>query len=278
MIRIDLHMHSTCSDGAYPPSGLVRLSSLHRIAVAALTDHDTTAGVPQFLSACKRRGIRGVAGVEISTRHEGGDELHILGYRFDLGDAGLADAFARCRVARRARSEAICARLASLGVPVSMDEVEARAGGGVVGRPHIAQVIVDKGRAATIKEAFVRYLGRGASAYIPRELMSSAEAVRLIREAGGLPVWAHPFTSLSDPHELGPVMDHLMGHGLWGVECRAHGASPAQKLVCMNEAGRRGLYMTAGSDFHGRPGHGARLSGHVVEDDALPWARLCGGL
>ncbi|MCR5346527.1 MAG: PHP domain-containing protein [Fretibacterium sp.] len=276
MIRINLHTHSTCSDGDFSPSELVHLLSRHKVAVAALTDHDTVTGVPVFLASCHSRGIRGVAGCEFSSRSTEGDELHILGYRFNLGAPALQEALARYQSARTARNAAICEKLTSLGLPVTLEEAEARSGGQVVGRPHIAQVLRDKGRVSTLHEAFVRYLGTGAAAFVPRDLPPTEDVIRLILEAGGLPVWAHPLKSLSDTDRFPVVLDTLKESGLWGVECWFHGSSSAQTLLCLNEAGRRGLYATAGTDFHGR-GHGAGIAGHVVEDDLLPWARFCGG-
>lgn len=276
MIRINLHMHSTCSDGDCSPSELVRLLSLHKVSVAALTDHDTTEGVPVFLAACHSRSIKGVAGCEFSSRSKDGDELHILGYRFDLEAPVLREALGRYRASRTVRNEAICEKLTALGLPVTLEEAEARAGGHVVGRPHIAQVLRDKGRVSTLHEAFVRYLGTGAAAFVPRDLPPAEDVIRMIREAEGVPVWAHPLKSLSEPDSFPAVLDALKEAGLWGVECWFHGSSSVQTLLCLNEAGRRGLYATAGTDFHGR-GHGAGIAGHVVEDGLLPWARFCGG-
>ncbi|RRD64038.1 PHP domain-containing protein [Fretibacterium sp. OH1220_COT-178] len=277
MIRINLHIHSTCSDGAFGPLELVRLLRRHKVAVASLTDHDTAEGVVPFLAGCRRQGIRGVAGVELSSDSPEG-ELHILGYRFDLSSPELSALMERSRVARRERNLAICELLNGLGIPIVMEEIEAVAGGRVVGRPHIAQVLRERGHVASVREAFVRYLGRGAAAYVPRSLSPVEECIRVVRAAGGLPVWAHPLVSLPDPDRFEPVLDRLKGMGLWGVECWFQGADTAQVLRCLTQSGRRGLYATGGSDFHGRPGHPARIAGCLVEDDLLPWARFCGGL
>ncbi|MCR4819335.1 MAG: PHP domain-containing protein [Fretibacterium sp.] len=275
MIRINLHMHSTCSDGDCSPLELVRLLSLHKVSVASLTDHDTIEGVPVFLAACHSRGIRGVSGCEFSSRyHE--DELHILGYRFDPETPALREALARYQASRTLRNAAICEKLSALGISVTLKEAEARAGGKVVGRPHIARVLQDKGYVPTLHEAFMRYLKTGAAAFVPRDLPQAGDVIRLIRETGGLPVWAHPLKSLSEPDSFPAVLDFLKESGLWGVECWFHGSSSAQTFLCLNEAGRRGLYATAGTDFHGSR-HGAGIAGHVVEDDLLPWARFCGG-
>lgn len=276
MIRINLHIHSTCSDGAFAPSELACLLHKHKVAVASLTDHDTVDGVVPFLSGCRRFNIRGVPGIELSSTSPKG-ELHILGYRFDLDSPELDEVLAQYRSARRKRNWEICERLRGLGISISMADVEAHARG-IVGRPHIAQALWERGYALSIRDAFSRYLGQGGSAYVSRSLLSTEDAIRVIREAGGLPVWAHPFSSLTDPRDFEPVLDRLKEMGLWGVECWFQGAEPAQTWRCLNESGKRGLYTTAGTDFHGHPGHPARISGCLVRDDLLPWARFCGWL
>lgn len=200
-----------------------------------------------------------------------------MGYRFDIDAPGLAAVITRYRSARRERNLEICERLQALGVSVSMSDIEARAKG-TVGRPHIAQALLERGYASSIREAFARYLGRGAAAYVSRFLLPVEEAIRVIRESGGLPVWAHPLSSLSNPNDFEPLLDRLKAMGLWGVECWFQGAKTAQVWRCRNESGKRGLYATAGTDFHGLPGHPARISGWLVEEDLLPWARFCGGL
>lgn len=260
--------------------------SLHRVSVASLTDHDTAEGVPSFLAACRKKGVRGVAGIEISSVFSGTAELHILGYRFNTEDDGMKALFKRCAESRRRRNEAICARLSEMGMDITVDDVvrianEGRDGSGVIGRPHIAQALVEKGYVPNIGAAFSRYIAHGAPAFAARDMPSSEEAVNIIRKAGGLAVWAHPLKSLNSPAAAGldfdSVLDELASFGLWGVECRYHGSSPADVLRCLNGAGSRGLYATAGTDFHGRSGHSAGLAGHVVEDDLLPWALFCGG-
>ena len=276
MLRINLHLHSTSSDGALAPSELASLLHRERVVVAALTDHDTLDGVAPFLAGCRRSRVRGVSGVELSSSAPEG-ELHILGYRFDIDAPGLAAVITRYRSARRERNLEICERLRALGVSISMSDIEARAKG-TVGRPHIAQALLERGYASSIREAFARYLGRGAAAYVSRFLLPVEEAIRVIRESGGLPVWAHPLSSLSNPNDFEPLLDRLKAMGLWGVECWFQGAKTAQIWRCRNESRKRGLYATAGTDFHGLPGHPARISGWLVEEDLLPWARFCGGL
>lgn len=276
MLRINLHIHSTFSDGALAPRELAASLHKHKVTVAALTDHDTVEGVGTFLACCRRFRIRGVSGVELSSSAPEG-ELHILGYRFDLASPGLNAVMERYRAARRERNEEICARLRALGLSISMRDIEAHARG-VVGRPHIAQALLERGDVHSVREAFARYLGRDGAAYVSRFLLPVEEAVRTVREAGGLPVLAHPLTSLSNPNDLEPVLDRLKDVGLWGVECWFQGATTVQTWRCLNESGKRGLYATAGTDFHGNPGHQAKISGCLVEDDLLPWARFCGGL
>ena len=276
MLRVNLHIHSTNSDGALAPPELVRLLHRHKVAVASLTDHDTVEGVAPFLAGCRRFRIRGVAGIELSSSAPEG-ELHILGYRFNLDAPGLGAVMERYRNARFERNNAICERLRALGIPIGMEDVEPLALG-VVGRPHIAQALWERGVVSSIQEAFARYLGRGGSAYVSRFLLPVEEAIRVVLEAGGLPVWAHPLNSLDDPNDFEPLLDRLRAMGLWGVECWFQGTDTAKTWRCLNESGKRGLYATAGTDFHGRPGHPAKISGWLVDEDLLPWARFCGGL
>ena len=142
----------------------------------------------------------------------------------------------------------------------------------------LAQALWERRYAPSVRDAFSRYIGQGGSAYVSRSLLPTEDAIRVIREAGGLPVWAHPLSSLTDPKDFEPLLDRLKEMGLWGVECWFQGADSAQTWRCLNESGKRGLYTTAGTDFHGRPGHPAKISGCLVRDDLLPWARFCGGL
>jgi predicted metal-dependent phosphoesterase TrpH len=275
LLKIDLHLHSTFSDGTLSPESLVRALKAEKVSVAALTDHDTVEGTEAFLAQCRRASIKGVAGVELSTAYE--RVLHILGYRFDAENAALRDALERNRKARGERNALICEKLRKLGLAVTLEEARACAGSDVVGRPHMARVLWNKGYVPNVRAAFEKYLKRGALAYVPRALPPAGESIRLIREAGGLPVLAHPLQTAPDLDDLPAILRPLKEAGLWGLECWFTGCGPRDVYRCLSIAEEFGLYPTAGSDFHGGGHRGARV-GVTVGDDILPWARLCGGL
>ncbi|MDR1740511.1 MAG: PHP domain-containing protein [Synergistaceae bacterium] len=276
MLKIDLHLHSSFSDGALAPDELVRRLKERGVSVASLTDHDTAAGVDAFLSACRGASIRGVVGVEVAASNR--SVLHILGYRFDMKNAPLADALKSCREERVMRNLLICERLRSMGFSVTTEEAAERAGSEVVGRPHIAMIMWEKGYVPNVKAAFDLYLKKGAPAYFPRRLPTAEEWIGLIRGAGGLPVMAHPIqTTPNLEADLPDVLTRLKDAGLWGLECWFARASATDVLCCLSLAERFGLYPTAGSDFHGGAHH-VSSPGVAVSDGLLPWAALCGGL
>jgi len=274
MLKIDLHLHSTFSDGVFSPAELVGSLKARKVVVASLTDHDTTDGVDEFLALCRKASIKSVAGVELSASYPG--VLHILGYRFDTADLVLRKALVKHRNARDIRNVLIFEKLRELGLEVSMGEVSAYASG-VIGRPHIARLLWSKGYVPNLKAAFDRYLKRGAAAYVPRQLLQPEECVSLIHKAGGLPVLAHPRQTTPDLYDLPPVLRRLKDCGLWGLECWSQGNSPADIYRLLRIASDFGLFPTAGSDFHGG-GHVSTAVGVIVGEDILPWGRLCGGL
>jgi predicted metal-dependent phosphoesterase TrpH len=203
--------------------------------------------------------------------------LHILGYRIDTGTEALLGALTKNRKARDDRNVQICEKLRGLGLDITLEEARACAGSDVVGRPHIARVLWNKGYVPDVRAAFERYLKRGASAYVPRVLLSAGESIRRIREAGGLPVMAHPLQTTPDLDDLPAVLRPLKEAGLWGLECWFAGGSVRDVYRCLAIADKFGLWPTAGSDFHGGGHRGAKV-GVAVNDGLLPWARLCGGL
>jgi predicted metal-dependent phosphoesterase TrpH len=275
LLKIDLHLHSAFSDGTLSSAELVRLLAKGGVSVASLTDHDTTEGVASFMAACRGKSIRAVSGVEISAAHDG--VLHLLGFRFDVSNVPLENALKKNRSARNERNIRICEKLRDAGFDVTLEEVRALAGSDVIGRPHMAQLLVNKGYLPNVRAAFDRYLKRGGAAYVPRPLLAPDECIRLIREGGGLPVMAHPLQTTPDLDDLPPLLAKLKEFGLWGLECQAAGSSPAGVYRCLGIAARLGLQPTAGSDFHGG-GHASAGVGVVVGEDFLPWARFCGGL
>jgi predicted metal-dependent phosphoesterase TrpH len=275
MIRIDLHLHSAFSDGELSPQKLVLSLKKWGVSVAALTDHDTTDGVRLFLARCRLSSIKGVAGVEVSAAY--GGVLHITGYRFDFENKALQDALEKNRSARHERNIRICERLRELGFDITLEEVRTYAGSDVVGRPHVALAMVNKGYVPNTNSAFERYLRRGAAAYVPRPLLPPEECIGVLRDAGGVAVLAHPLQTTPDLDDLPPLLRRLKDAGLWGMECWFQGASPSAVYRCLGLARDFGLHPTAGSDFHGS-GRAGKHVGVAVAEDLLPWAVLCGGL
>ncbi|GHS89917.1 phosphatase [Synergistales bacterium] len=275
MIRIDLHLHSFFSDGELSPAELVLSLKKWGVSVAALTDHDTTDGVELFLARCRSALIKGVVGVEVSAAYDG--VLHITGYRFDLKNKALQDALEKNRSARYKRNIHICERLRELGFDITLEEVRLCAGSDVVGRPHIALTMVNKGYVPNINSAFERYLTRGAAAYASRPLLPPEDCIGVLRDSGGFPVLAHPLQTTPDLDDLPPVLRRLKDAGLWGMECWFPGASRSAVYRCLELAREFGLHPAAGSDFHGI-GRVGKHVGVAVTEDLLPWAVLCGGL
>ncbi|MDR1885521.1 MAG: PHP domain-containing protein [Synergistaceae bacterium] len=270
MIRVDLHVHSTFSDGTCTPLEIVRAARARRVAVLALTDHDTLEGLDEFSRECRAAGIRPVRGVELSASAP--ITIHVLGYRIGDGSS-LKKALDWVIERRNARNGEICGKLRDLGVGVNIEEVEVMAGGRVVGRPHIALWMVKNGFVPDTRAAFDRYLGKGAPAYVRREGLSPGDCVRVVRESGGLPVLAHPSLTGLDEAPLGELLDELKEYGLWGLECISSHCSSEAAYRYLRTADRHGLFPTAGSDFHGAARPDIAL-GVQVSEDFLPWARI----
>jgi predicted metal-dependent phosphoesterase TrpH len=249
MGRLDLHLHTTCSDGSATPSEVVALARQAGVTALAITDHDIVSGLPEALEAGRQAGIEIIPGTELSSRH-GSMEVHILGYFLDWHDATLLGALERFRQARHYRNPQIVQKLQDLGLAITYDEVKALAGTDAVGRPHIARVLMEKGYVGSSKEAFDRYLGEGAAAHVPRELPSPAEAIAIIRAARGVAVLAHP--SWVDRDEgVFRLCAQLKEAGLSGIEVHYSTHKADQTAQYLDIARRLGLLVTGGSDFHG---------------------------
>lgn len=246
-----MHTHTTASDGKQSPSDNVRLAAEAGLAAVAITDHDTVAGVSEALDAGFRYGIVVVPGVEISTADNGTD-IHILGYGISWRDPVLLGRLEELRAVRGQRNERILARLNELGMPIAMEEVAAEAqtsprGDGSIGRPHIADVLVRRGFAANMKDAFDRYLGEGGAAHIVPPRIAPEEAIRWIHEAGGVAVVAHPGLYRND--EL--VERLLEVGGADGIEAFHSDHDEAAEQRYSRMAAKAGKLVTGGSDFHG---------------------------
>jgi len=255
--RVDLHAHTHFSDGLLAPEALVALAIERQLGVLAITDHDAVEALPlarSALAATARAGgtLELVPGIEISTAREGTD-LHILGLFIDGEHAGLLEHLATFRAERVERARAIVDRLARLGVPVDAERVMVLAGPGVVGRPHVAQALIEAGHVEGVDDAFRRFLGAHGRAFVPRPAFHPEQAIEIIHAAGGVSVLAHPGASLAVS-----VVEDLVGAGLRGIEVwhPQHGVAAVRRY---RELARRlGLLETGGSDFHG-PGRGVDL-------------------
>ncbi|GIJ77225.1 hypothetical protein SAMN05443287_105108 [Micromonospora phaseoli] len=250
--RIDLHTHSTASDGTLSPAGLVRAAAEAGLDVVAITDHDTTDGWQPALRALPS-GLRLVRGAELSCRWYGEQPpvpLHLLAYLFDPDAPELVAELARVRAARVARGERIVALLRADGIDVSWPEILAGAAGGTVGRPHIAQALIRAGLVATTSEAFgPDWLGDRYR--LPKEDIDVFHAVRLIRAAGGVPVFAHPRASRRGRIVPDELIAELATVGLVGLEADHEDHSPAERAHVRGLAAELGLLVTGSSDFHG---------------------------
>ncbi|MGE0643022.1 MAG: PHP domain-containing protein [Nitrospira sp.] len=250
MSRLDLHLHTTHSDGSCTPTEVVDLAHQAGVTAMAITDHDITTGIPEAISAGEQHGIEIIPGVEISSLMER-SELHILGYFLDWQDHDLNERFKSLRDSRHRRNPQIVSRLQSLGIDITYDDVRALAGSDSVGRPHIARALIDKGVVTSAKEAFDRFLGDGKPAYVPRELPTPAEAIRWIKAAGGLAVLAHPTWVKPTEQSLTELVRRLKEEGLDGVEVYYSTHAARQTREYLSLAQQLGLLVTGGSDFHG---------------------------
>ncbi|MCL1940772.1 MAG: PHP domain-containing protein, partial [Synergistaceae bacterium] len=215
MLRIDLHTHSTFSDGTLSTDELVSLAKRRHISVLSLTDHDSVSGIPSFLSSCNKHKIKGIAGIELSAKYPG--VLHILGYRFDHDKLSKSGLLREIREDREARNAAICDKLKKIGMDISLDEISEWAKKDVIARPHIARFLVKKGYVSNIDEAFEKYLQKGAVGYVARFRAEAEKCISLIRENGGLPVLAHPWQTSRDMFEIRKLAAELKSFGLWGI-------------------------------------------------------------
>jgi predicted metal-dependent phosphoesterase TrpH len=250
--RIDLHCHSTASDGTLTPAELVRAGAEAGLDVMAITDHDTTGGWAAAAGA-RPAGLRLVRGAELSCRWYGMQPpiaLHLLAYLFDPAEPRLAADLARLREDREQRAERIVDRLRADGVPISWPEVLEYAAGGAVGRPHIAQGLIRAGLVRTTDEAFAsRWLG--ARYFVPKADLDVFEAVRAVRAAGGVPVFAHPRASKRGRVVPDRLIEDLAAAGLFGLEADHEDHSPRERAEIRDLASSLGLVVTGSSDFHG---------------------------
>jgi predicted metal-dependent phosphoesterase TrpH len=255
-LNIDLHIHSTASDGTLTPLEILASARRLGLAAIAITDHDTLAGSRELLQSAACVGLKAISGVEISAAPPAlcpqRGSFHVLGYGIAFDHPRLNQALGRLQNARQERNPKIIHRLNDLGFALDVAEVAELAGGlDGLGRPHIARLMKRKGYVASIDEAFDRYLGHGKPAYVDKYRVSCQAAMALIREAGGIPVLAHPGVTLEAAIDLDRLLADLVTMGLGGVEVYYPDHDAVQTTRLAAAARRYGLLMTGGSDFHG---------------------------
>ncbi|MFH1663132.1 MAG: PHP domain-containing protein [Chloroflexota bacterium] len=245
--KTDLHIHTNISDGKFSPQEIVEKAARLGLGVIAICDHDNTDGIPPALAAARAfPQLKVIPGVEIST-YAPGSEIHVLGYFMDLKNPKFENTLLDSRNSRLERAKEMIARLNKLNIDISWQQIQQAAGDSTVGRPHIAQVMLDKGYIKSFKEAFDKYIGLGGPAYIERHKITPPEAVILIKEANGLPVLAHPLT-IKQPEGM---IAELKAAGLVGIEVYYNGYTEEERNTLALLADKYNLIATGGSDYHG---------------------------
>lgn len=259
-MSIDLHIHSTTSDGTMSPVELVHYAHKKGLSAIAITDHDTIDGVAQAVAAGQDIGLEVVSGIELSVKYAG-HNVHLLGYLFDCRYPELHLALGQLQVGRMKRNKEIVVKLNRLGFTLPLHELEKSAGSGQTGRPHIARLMMEKGFVQSMDEAFEKYLGQGGLAYTSRFIYEAKEAIDIIQDAGGIAVLAHPLQLDKSVDNLDLAVQQLHNMGLDGLEVYYpnHSRSFKKKLIAL--AVKYNLLMTGGSDYHGSIRPGTTLAG-----------------
>ena len=270
-MNAELHCHTTASDGTLSPEELVRLAVQRGLEVLAITDHDTTVAFEVARRAAAPYRLEVIPALELSSE-EGSLDVHLLGYYVDPEHLGLQETLQELRQGRLRRLGEMLGRLADLGVPVERERVLRLAAGDSVGRPHVARALVDVGHVRDVQAAFDLYLGTGKPAYVPRRNLRPAEAIRWIREAGGVAVLAHPGQIGSDS-----LLETLVAEGLQGLEAFHPSHPPILRQHYQGLAAHWGLLVTGGSDYHGpEHGHQVDLGGMVLPPGTVEGLRRAG--
>jgi len=272
-VRLDLHVHSTASDGSWSPEAVVRGAAEGRLDVIALTDHDTIAGYPSAAAAGKELDVHVLPGIEVSSTFHGRD-VHVLGYFVDVASPPLLSHADRAVRRREERMREMIERLVAQGTEITYEAVEAAAGPDhvVIGRPHLAKALVAAGHASSVVDAFNRFIGDQHPAFVPTHLLDPTGAVELILAAGGVPVWAHPPGDLVDA-----LLPQLVRAGLRGMEAYRPSHSRSDVLRLERICSTAGLLVTGGSDWHS-PDGGAALGDFFVTGEEVGELLVLGGL
>lgn len=253
MNNIDLHVHTTASDGTCTPAEVVALAKEKGLAAIAITDHDGVGGYAEAADAGKKLGVEVVSGIEISTKFvadEYGYAVHILGYYIDTASPELTPVLEWVVNDRDERNRKMVALMQADGLPITYEYMHERFGD-VVGRPHFAEYLVEQGLASSVQDAFDKYVEKGRRYWLPRHFLSIERSVEIIKLARGVPVLAHPFQYKRDDAGLRELIEHCMESGLKGMECRYSGYTEEMSGYLEKLADEYGLIKTGGSDFHG---------------------------
>ena len=272
-MRLDLHMHTTASDGSWSPEAVVRAAAEGGLDVISITDHDTTAAVKPAQAIASELRIEVIAGIEMSSTHDGQD-IHILGYFIDPDAPQLVAHAERAGNRREVRMQEMVERLVDQGIEVGFEDVERAAGPDrvVIGRPHLAKALVDAGAANSVYDAFDRLIGDDHDAFVPTALLGPAEAVGVILAAGGIPLWAHPPADLVDP-----LLPGLIDAGLRGLEVYRPRNKQSEVMRLESICRSHGLLMSGGSDWH-TPDYGSALGDFHVSGDEVEALLHAGGM
>ncbi len=271
-MAVDLHSHSTASDGSEKPAALVEQALEAGLSVLALTDHDTLDGIADATAAATATGLELIPGTELSLEYDQGG-MHLVVLWLSSGPGPLQDRLEELRLGRDHRNELMSERLTELGMPVTVEEILEEGGTGSIGRPHIAAVMMRKGYVETIEEAFELWLTSGKPAYIGRPRLTPEEAIQLARESGAVPIVAHPHTlGINRAHEMADLLTRLVAAGLVGLEAFCAGYRRHEREGYADLARRFGLIPSGGSDYHGtyKPGLSLGIGyGDLVVPDSI---------
>lgn len=249
MSQIDLHTHSTASDGTYTPFELVRLAKNINLKAIALTDHDTTGGLNEALSASRELSVEVIPGCELSVEYEG--LLHILGLWIRPEAPALNQSLQELRNKRNMRNEIIVKKLQQNGIDITYQEIRELAGDAAIGRPHICRVLINKGVISSVREAFEKFLGPDGKAYVPKEKFNPEKAISILKNEQATVIMAHPFSLDLEKEELRKLMIRLKDLGLDGVEIYYPEHTPKQISLYSSLCAELDLLPSGGSDFHG---------------------------
>ena len=248
---VDLHTHTTASDGTFSPSELVAYAIEKKLSALAITDHDTIAGLKEAFAAASNSNLELIPGIEFSTEYKGKD-IHIVGLNIDYDNPFFVEKLERFIDSRDVRNEKMCHLLTEKGLPVTLDELKERFPDSVITRAHFARYLLEQGYITQLETAFTKYIGDNGPCYVAREKVNPVQAIRLILEAGGIPVLAHPILYKLPTKELDELVAYLSKNGLIGIEAIYSTYNRADEACIRQLAKKYNLHVSGGSDFHGK--------------------------